>query len=763
MPTEDNFDPLQCYVSEVIAICVLAPSLPPTNSTSVTNSTAQPPPVTLPPPLDIDCGSYCSTLDNSLDEYYCDVCHENYCYNDECSDSFPEFCSQCKSRRKRALEPEPEVDDDAYQNGGSKDNYNENFPRRRVRRGGIIKSSLSDSFKVVLPNFSEPFSCKEYFTNHRTDNDGIGYSCNAISNKLLSESRGFINVSCTPGEDPFNPCKNLLGDSDGLHVAIWLVTIFTFMGNGIVFFVFVGYSVIIRRTSQDLFTIHFLYFNLAMADLLMGFYLFIIAVVDADTKDEFFLIDIAWRTGHGCEFAGFCAITSTAVSVYVLLVITLERTYTIVGVFKHKQKLTHLQVYIIMAVGWIFGMFVAMLPLVGVSDYNTVAICLPFNVQGKEDLAYVVLLLLVTGIVFVIIAVCYTIIFQQICKNNKLSPVQVTNPRTADAKISIRIFVLVFTNFVCWFPIALIGLTAAFGKSLVHDLEFARWAVVFIFPINSCLNPFLYSLTSRTFRNHTILLLNKCGLCKNKALLIKNAQVGITPSYSSKTSKTSNVSGTNNAHILERLRSFSLVSQNSTVSLFSHLNRRNSIMSQTSSNDIQQMTILHSQARRGSSVSSSSREDVPNAQRGSSSFGGSGDSILSTSFNNVGFISTARTEIAGEALSHPGARPKISTTSLGAVPEEVEIQIEAIVDEDVVEINPAYQEEGEGVEEDSQLRKWDLQGEDREERDVHRREMVSNLSSSTNHYQLNLRKSISRKREMETGLPSTSHYSCKSL
>ena len=85
---------------------------------------------------------------------------------------------------------------------------------------------------------------------------------------------------------------------------------------------------IVRRTKINLFIMHFFYANLASADLLMGICFLTIALVDAITLGHFSEDDVEWRTGPGCRFAGFCAITSTMVSVYTLVVITAERLYT---------------------------------------------------------------------------------------------------------------------------------------------------------------------------------------------------------------------------------------------------------------------------------------------------------------------------------------------------------------------------------------------------------------------------------------------------
>ena len=219
-------------------------------------------------------------------------------------------------------------------------------------------------------------------------------------------------IQCFPMEDDFNPCENLLGNSHVLRVFIWIVIIVALFGNALVILVFIGYSVFIRRAKQELFLIHFLYFNLAIADFLMGTYLFIIAVVDLVTLDDFSSFDIGWRTGPGCGFTGFCAIVSTMMSMYTLLVITLERTYTIT--FVMRRKLTKLTIGVVMVIGWIFAIIMGILPLAGISTYSSVAICLPFDVTEPASLGYVAFLLLITGLVFIVILVSYCIIFYQV-------------------------------------------------------------------------------------------------------------------------------------------------------------------------------------------------------------------------------------------------------------------------------------------------------------------------------------------------------------
>jgi leucine-rich repeat-containing G protein-coupled receptor 6 len=58
---------------------------------------------------------------------------------------------------------------------------------------------------------------------------------------------------------------------------------------------------------------------------------------------------------------------------------------------------------------------------------------------------------------------------------------------------------LVFTDFMCWAPIAFFALTAAGGFNLI-SLEQAKVFTIFILPLNSCCNPFLYAILTKQFK-----------------------------------------------------------------------------------------------------------------------------------------------------------------------------------------------------------------------------------------------------------------------
>ncbi len=686
--------PDACNVTEIEAVCIR------TFDPSVTMATTMA--TTEPPTTDCTC---------PMGDFDCIICLKRQCSTPFCMAAYSDLCSCLSSRKKRALSQGNKNlhgNDNQREEGYPHDDHHHltqgdpTIPHISHQLGKRSDDDDEDVFFVFDDNSSTPLSCRPVAIT-MTPITMTPITMTPVQCPVVIDLQSTIEVAetvCLPESTVFNPCDDLLGNQDFLRVAIWFVIFLSLAGNGLVFVVFVGYTLILRRTKQDLFIIHFMYFNLAMADMIMGVYLLIIAIVDASTVDNFFRTDISWRTGHGCGFAGFCAITSTVVSVYVLLVITLERTYTIVNVFSHK-KLTKAKAALLMLVGWGIGLLVATLPLLGVSDYESVSICLPFNVEGPEDKAYVVSLLIATGLIFIIIAICYSIIFQQIfCNRNKIRPHQDDMKQFyGDVKIAIRIFILIFTNFICWFPIALVGIAAAAGYPLGgNGLAFARVAMVFVFPFNSCLNPILYSLTTKTFRDNLILLCNQCGLCKEEARRVKNSRVGVIPSYTSRGSETSGISQ-GRGTIIERLRSLSISSASSTSNLLGK-GRRSSGISQEMD-----------ERRRNSALSSGSSEEIlgRGSRRGSTLSGESGDENGGSMFSNPAYCSSSPTTGSNSAPSGSGitmgtmdvlrVKNKISISSLGALPEEeIEMPMDVVVgDLDVIKVNPTFcetEEEG---------------------------------------------------------------------
>lgn len=256
------------------------------------------------------------------------------------------------------------------------------------------------------------------------------------------------------------------------------------------------FVLIFSRSKMDV--PRFLVCNLAAADFFMGIYLGFLAVVDASTLGEFRMYAIPWQMSAGCQLAGFLGVLSSELSVYTLAVITLERNYAITHAMHLNKRLSLKHAGYIMACGWSFALVMALLPVFGVSDYRKFAICLPFETTtGPASLTYVVFLMFINGVAFFTLMGCYLKMYCAIRGSQAWN--------SNDSRIAKRMALLVFTDFICWSPIAFFSLTAAFGLQLI-SLEQAKVFTVFVLPLNSCCNPFLYAILTKQFKKDCVLI-----------------------------------------------------------------------------------------------------------------------------------------------------------------------------------------------------------------------------------------------------------------
>nr|XP_036215985.1 uncharacterized protein LOC106622659 isoform X2 [Bactrocera oleae]XP_036215986.1 uncharacterized protein LOC106622659 isoform X2 [Bactrocera oleae] len=369
-----------------------------------------------------------------------------------------------------------------------------------------LSKKFGNQMHDIWDNFGQDFNypgniptyVEEYFeedgTGTTTSSMGMtGSSFAGFSNGLFGTMDIDVapgSIQCLPMPGPFLPCSDLF-DWWTLRCGIWVVYLLALLGNGTVIIV-----LLFSRSKMDV--PRFLVCNLAAADFLMGIYLGTLAIVDAGTLGEFRKFAIPWQMSRTCQFSGFMAVLSSELSVYTLAVITLERNYAITHAIHLNKRLSLHQASYIMAAGWTFALIMATLPLLGVSDYRKFAVCLPFETTtGVASLTYVIALMFINGCAFLTLMGCYLKMYWAIRGSQAWN--------SNDSRIAKRMALLVFTDFLCWSPIAFFSITAIFGLQLI-TLEQAKIFTVFVLPLNSCCNPFLYAIMTKQFKKDCITL-----------------------------------------------------------------------------------------------------------------------------------------------------------------------------------------------------------------------------------------------------------------
>ncbi|XP_055681323.1 lutropin-choriogonadotropic hormone receptor isoform X2 [Lutzomyia longipalpis] len=316
-------------------------------------------------------------------------------------------------------------------------------------------------------------------------------------------------IKCFPIPDALNPCEDVMG-SHWLRGSVWIVVLLAVFGNTAVL-------IVLFSNRSDVTVPKFLMSNLAFADLCMGFYLLLIAAIDAHSMGEYFNFAFDWQYGSGCKAAGFLTVFASHLSVFTLTIITIERWFAITYAIYLNRRIKLRAAANIMIGGWIFSIVMAALPLFGISNYSSTSICLPMEARDSYDVSYLITVLAINGLAFAIIVICYAQIYYSLGKETRQAA---RNASSGEMSITKKMALLIFTNFACWSPIAFFGLTALAGYPLI-DVAKSKIILVFFYPLNSCANPYLYAILTSQYRRDLYILLSRCGFCKKRAMEYK--------------------------------------------------------------------------------------------------------------------------------------------------------------------------------------------------------------------------------------------------
>ena len=104
----------------------------------------------------------------------------------------------------------------------------------------------------------------------------------------------------------------------------------------------------------------------------------------------------------------------------------------------------------------------------------------------------VVLFIGVNLVSFLVVFGCYVAIFVEVKRTSKKVKSGNNRNRETDIRMAVKMALLVMTDFACWMPVIIMGILSQTNMVPISPEVYA-WVVVFILPINSTLNPFLYT------------------------------------------------------------------------------------------------------------------------------------------------------------------------------------------------------------------------------------------------------------------------------
>ena len=325
---------------------------------------------------------------------------------------------------------------------------------------------------------------------------------------------------------PYLTCDRLLADR-ALAVITWLMGINAFGGN-----LFVLAWRWCKKDNRTNKVNSMLLSNLAASDLLMGIYMLIIASFDMHFGEHFPMQSETWRSGVTCRIAGSLSISASEASVFFVMLISIDRFICIRFPYSDK-RIGKKSAAIIATMIWLASFALGIVPsiLSGINfkfyDNSHVCIGLPlaltktyFTEETKQlttidanglSLTYLKLVFnteftgLVNGLYFAVAVflglncICYLIIlgcYIEIIRAVQKSSKQVGRNRDMKEQITltVKVTAIVATDFFCWFPIILLGILVQVRVVELPPSVYA-WCVTFVLPINSAINPYLYTVS----------------------------------------------------------------------------------------------------------------------------------------------------------------------------------------------------------------------------------------------------------------------------
>lgn len=178
---------------------------------------------------------------------------------------------------------------------------------------------------------------------------------------------------------------------------------------------------------------------------------------------RYIYVDDYWRQSIWCNIAGILSTTSSEASVLFLCLITLDRLLVIKYPFGGVRITTKVAT-VCVGCAWLFSVFVALLPIAYVEYfknefYSKSAVCIALPLTRDRPRGWVYSLALFVGlnfVTFVLVAVGQLSIFVEIRKSAGIATSAAAS-RKRDLKVARNLLLVVATDFLCWFPIGVMG------------------------------------------------------------------------------------------------------------------------------------------------------------------------------------------------------------------------------------------------------------------------------------------------------------------
>ena len=338
--------------------------------------------------------------------------------------------------------------------------------------------------------------CLKYFSFHFILFDCNFYYTFSVSSReylcCLAPSTIYI---CMPLPDQFSlsTCANILSH-EILRSCIWFIGALSIISNVV--------SIVWHFNSYEkqYEVVKTLIINLSLADLIMGLYLIAIASANAYFAETFDVNHEIWLRSGVCLISCFLISISTLMSTFIMFLITLDRYLHLVYPFK-EVRLSYWTLIISLITFWLISIIFTGIPIIYSINqpshnrlYENNSACLPGNINNLYMLAWLLIYCSITFITWIFISIMYVAIVIVLIKSRKETKRQISK---FDKVIIAKMISIVATDLICWLPFYAVLIHGLIRSELdTHTLPFIA---VLSLPLNSCINPILYTIFTSRF------------------------------------------------------------------------------------------------------------------------------------------------------------------------------------------------------------------------------------------------------------------------
>lgn len=285
----------------------------------------------------------------------------------------------------------------------------------------------------------------------------------------------------------------LSANDSALVVAFSLLSIVDFVGNLLVCMIILQRKRFRFRRS----TLDFLFLNLAVADIMVAVF-----ATPRYVLSPFFVHPLGSAGDLLCRFitGGNLMWTGGAASVFTLVVIAFERRHVVVRPHLFTKKLTMAKLRGLVILSWASASLLN-LPLFFIMSYDSETnFCIENWPNPLLPKLYGIVWFCVVGASPVIfMAIVYSKIVHQLWLKKSTSSRFNRRAILMSKKVTKMAITLTVIYSVCWLPNLVLYILAFNISDAVYGSPLYRWTVV-LTCLNSTVNPFVYTLQSRRFR-----------------------------------------------------------------------------------------------------------------------------------------------------------------------------------------------------------------------------------------------------------------------